>query len=60
MGGGATAPARRPRVDHRRRGLDSVPLELEFTGSFFDLADFFHRIKRFVRVANENMVVRAA
>lgn len=31
-------------------GLDSVPLEFSFTGSYFDLADFFHRLKRFVRL----------
>ena len=39
-------------------GLDSVPLEFSFTGSFFDLADFFHRTKRFVRVANEKIKVQ--
>jgi Tfp pilus assembly protein PilO len=44
---GATAPA----------GLETVPLELEFTGNFFNLADFFHRVKRFVRVANSDVVV---
>jgi type II secretion system (T2SS) protein M len=38
-------------------GLDSVPLEFRFDGSFFDLADFFHRMKRFVRVTNKNMQV---
>ena len=38
-------------------GLDSVPLDFEFRGSFFDLADFFHRMKRFVRVANDKIVV---
>jgi hypothetical protein len=38
--------------------LDSVPLDFEFDGSFFDLADFFHRMKRFVRVANSHIVVR--
>ncbi len=38
-------------------GLDSVPLEFSFSGSFFDLADFFHRMKRFVRVANEKIKV---
>lgn len=46
-GAGATAPA----------GLETVPLELEFTGNFFNLADFFHRVKRFVRVANSDVVV---
>jgi Tfp pilus assembly protein PilO len=39
-------------------GLDSVPLDFQFDGSFFDLADFFHRMKRFVRVANSQIVVR--
>ena len=34
-----------------------MPLELEFVGNFYNLADFFHRVKRFVRVANENVVV---
>lgn len=38
--------------------LESIPLEFTFKGSFFDLADFFHRMKRFVRVANERIVVR--
>ena len=38
-------------------GLETVPLELEFVGNFFSLADFFHDVKRFVRVANENVVV---
>jgi hypothetical protein len=39
-------------------GLESVPLDFEFRGSFFDLADFFHRMKRFVRVANDKIVIR--
>ena len=39
-------------------GLDSVPLEFSFSGSFFDLADFFHRMKRFVRVANKDIAVK--
>ena len=29
-----------------------------FDGSFFDLADLFHRLKRFVRVSNEQIAVR--
>jgi Tfp pilus assembly protein PilO len=45
--GGAAAP-----------GLESIPLTFEFSGSFFDLADFFHRMKRFVRVANDRIIVR--
>jgi hypothetical protein len=39
-------------------GLESIPLDFEFDGSFFDLADFFHRMKRFVRVANDKIVIR--
>ena len=39
-------------------GLETVPLELEFKGNFFKLADFFHRLKRFVRVANDRVLVR--
>ena len=38
-------------------GLETVPLELEFDGNFFNLADFFHRVKRFVQVANQNVLV---
>ena len=39
-------------------GLDSIPLDFQFDGSFFDLADFFHRMKRFVRTVNGKVVVR--
>ena len=38
-------------------GLATVPLELEFQGNFFNLADFFHRVKRFVSLTNDNVVV---
>lgn len=38
-------------------GLEKVPLEFRFEGDFFDLADFFHEMKRFVRVANDRVVV---
>jgi hypothetical protein len=46
-GGGAGAP-----------GLESVGLDFTFSGTFFDLADFFHRMKRFVKVVNDDIVVR--
>lgn len=36
--------------------LDTVALELEFKGSFFDLANFFHQLKRFVKVDNQDVV----
>jgi Pilus assembly protein, PilO len=38
-------------------GLETVPLELEFEGDFFNLADFFHDVKRFVSVANSSVLV---
>jgi Tfp pilus assembly protein PilO len=38
--------------------LDTVSLTFNFTGTYFDLADFFHRLKRFVRVTNNQIVVR--
>jgi Tfp pilus assembly protein PilO len=38
--------------------LDTVPLTFNFTGTYFDLADFFHRLKRFVYVANNQIFVR--
>jgi Tfp pilus assembly protein PilO len=38
-------------------GLETVPLELEFVGNFFNLADFFHSVKRFVSLTNDNVVV---
>jgi hypothetical protein len=38
-------------------GLETVPLELAFEGNFFNLADFFHRIKRFVSLTNSNVLV---
>jgi hypothetical protein len=38
-------------------GLDTVPLDLEFQGNFFNLADFFHQIKRFVSLTSRNVLV---
>jgi hypothetical protein len=38
-------------------GLETVPLSLEFEGDFFKLADFFHRLKRFVQVSNDDVLV---
>jgi hypothetical protein len=56
VGGGAAVPGA-PAAAGAPAGLETVPLELEFVGNFFNLSDFFHRLKRFVRVANENVVV---
>jgi Tfp pilus assembly protein PilO len=39
-------------------GLEQVPVTFNFTGTYFDLADFFHRLKRFVYVANNQIFVR--
>ena len=49
-GAAGAAPACEP-------GLECVPLDFAFRGSFFDLADFFHKLKRFVKVANERVNV---
>jgi Tfp pilus assembly protein PilO len=58
VGGGSTATgAPGTAVTAAPAGLETVPLELEFTGNFFSLADFFHRVKRFVRIANGDVVV---
>ena len=55
-GGSATAPADGS-APVGPAGLETIPLELEFTGDFFRLADFFHDIKRFVHVVNQDVVV---
>jgi Tfp pilus assembly protein PilO len=57
VGGGDTSSSTAPQGSGVP-GLDSVPLDFEFNGSFFDLADFFHRMKRFVRVVNKQIMVR--
>ncbi len=35
-----------------------MALTFNFQGTYFDLADFFHRLKRFVYVANNQIFVR--
>jgi Tfp pilus assembly protein PilO len=58
VGGGAATPAGgAPAASTAPAGLETVPLQLEFVGNFFNLADFFHQVKRFVRVANEDVLV---
>ena len=47
--GAATAPA--------IAGLDTVPVELTFTGRFFALSDLFRAVQRFVRTANGKLDV---
>ncbi|HEY7633224.1 MAG TPA: type 4a pilus biogenesis protein PilO [Thermoleophilaceae bacterium] len=38
-------------------GLDTVPLTFTFGGKFTNLSNFFHRLKRFVHVANNRINV---
>jgi Tfp pilus assembly protein PilO len=57
IGGGAATGGTEGAAPTSPAGLETVPLELEFTGDFFRLADFFHDIKRFVHVVNEDVVV---
>jgi hypothetical protein len=57
VGGGTSATGAPSTVGSSVPGLDAVPLELSFHGKFFGLADFFHRVKRFVRVAGERFEI---
>jgi hypothetical protein len=57
VGGGAAGGTAAPAAATAPAGLETVPLTLEFEGNFFKLADFFHELKRFVRVANNNVLV---
>ncbi len=56
-GGTATPGAPSGSAAPAAPGLETVPLDLELTGNFFNLANLFHRLKRFVRVANDRVVV---
>ena len=56
-GAGGTAAADQPQGSGAP-GLDAVPLEFSFNGDYFELADFLHRLKRFVYVANDGVKVR--
>ncbi|HEX8051983.1 MAG TPA: type 4a pilus biogenesis protein PilO [Thermoleophilaceae bacterium] len=57
-GAGAAAPGAPAAGGQQAPGLSSVGLQFQLRGDFFDLADFFHRMKRFVRVVNDQIVVR--
>jgi Tfp pilus assembly protein PilO len=57
VGGGAAPAGTAAPATTAPAGLETVPLELEFAGNFFNLADFFHDVKRFVRVANQDVLV---
>jgi Tfp pilus assembly protein PilO len=57
VGGGAAGGTAAPAAPTAPAGLETVPLSLQFEGNFFKLADFFHKLKRFVRVANNDVLV---
>jgi hypothetical protein len=58
VGGGATTgTAADSAAGGAAAGLEAVPLTLEFEGNFFKLANFFHDLKRFVRVAGNDVLV---
>lgn len=56
--GGGSAPSGDGTTAAAVPGLDTVGLELEFTGNFLDLSDFFHRIKRYVALSDDELAVR--
>jgi type IV pilus assembly PilO-like protein len=58
VGGGSAAPSGGNQGSASSvPGLDTVPLDLEFEGNFLKLGDFFHRLKRFVRLVNQRVSV---
>jgi len=57
VGGGEATTTADGEVVAAPVGLETVPLEMEFVGDFFRLADFFHDVKRFVHVANQDVIV---
>jgi Tfp pilus assembly protein PilO len=57
VGGGAASGTATPGATTAPAALETVPLSLEFEGNFFKLADFFHELKRFVRVASQDVLV---
>jgi hypothetical protein len=58
VGGGTAAATASGGSSPGVPGLDTVPLTFTFGGKFFNLADFFHRLKRFVHVANNRISVQ--
>lgn len=57
-GSGSSAPNAQGSGGSSAPGLESVPLEFKFAGTYFDLASFFHRMKRFVYVEGDEIEVR--
>lgn len=59
VGGGAATPGDPAAATTASApGLDTVPLTLDFSGNFFDLAAFFHRLKRYVETSRNDILVR--
>jgi Tfp pilus assembly protein PilO len=58
VGGGSPTDATTTAGGIGAPGLDTVPITLEFVGNFFDLANFFHRIKRYVETSKDGVEVR--
>jgi len=57
--GGSDSPAAAPSsAGSSAPGLENVSLDFEFVGSYFDLASFFHRMKRFVYIEDDRIQVR--
>ena len=57
VGGGAAGGTGEPAAATPPAGLETVPLTLQFEGNFFKLANFFHDLKRFVQVTNDEVLV---
>ncbi len=58
VGGGTATGTTTGTTTSAAPGLDTVPITLEFVGTFFDLADFTHRIKRYVESSRDDVLVR--
>jgi Tfp pilus assembly protein PilO len=58
IGGGSAASATPITPGQPVPGLDTVPLNFTFGGKFNNLSDFFHRLKRFVHIANNKISVQ--
>jgi hypothetical protein len=58
IGGGSTVTPTPIVAGQPVPGLDTVPLTFTFGGKFNNLSDFFHRLKRFVHIANNKISVQ--
>ncbi|HEY2600567.1 MAG TPA: hypothetical protein VGI67_03350 [Thermoleophilaceae bacterium] len=58
IGGGSSVNASSITPGQPVPGLDTVPLTFTFAGKFNNLSDFFHRLKRFVHIANNKISVQ--